>query len=34
MVFCFWSILEIWVISIGFRDTKDFVNVGICKPEF
>ena len=34
MMFCFKSILQIWVILIGFRDTNDFVNPGICKHEF
>ena len=34
MVFCFKSILQIWIILIGFRDTNDFVNPGICKHEF
>ena len=33
-MFCFWSILQIWIILIGFRDTNDFVNLGICKHEF
>ena len=31
MIFCFKSILQIWIISSGFRDTNDFVNLGICK---
>ena len=34
MMFCFQSILQIWIILIGFRDTNDFVNLGICKHEF
>ena len=34
MMFCFKSILQIWIILIGFRDTNDFVNPGICKHEF
>ena len=34
MIFCFRSILQIWIILIGFRDTNDFVNIGICKHEF
>ena len=34
MMFCFKSILQIWIILIGFRDTNDFVNLGICKHEF
>ena len=33
-MFCFKSILQIWIILIGFRDTNDFVNPGICKHEF
>ena len=27
MIFCFKSILQIWIILIGFRDTNDFVNL-------
>ena len=34
MMFCFKSILQTWIILIGFRDTNDFVNSGICKHEF
>ena len=34
MMFCFRSVLQIWIILIGFRDTNDFVNLGICKHEF
>ena len=34
MMFCFRSILQIWIILIGFRDTNDFLNLGICKHEF
>ena len=34
MIFCFSIILQIWIISIGFRDTDDFVNYGICRHEF
>ena len=34
MMFCFKSILQIWIILIGFRDTNDFVNPGIYKHEF
>ena len=34
MMFCFKNILQIWIILIGFRDTNDFVNPGICKHEF
>ena len=34
MMFYFESILQIWIILIGFRDTNDFVNLGICKHEF
>ena len=34
MKFCFRNILQIWIILIGFRDTNDFVNLGICKHEF
>ena len=34
MMFCFKNILQIWIILIGFRDTNDFVNLGICKHEF
>ena len=34
MVFCFRSILQIWIILIGFQDMKDFVNLGICKHDF
>ena len=30
MMFCFKSILQIWIILIGFRDTNDFANPGIC----
>ena len=26
--------LQIWIILLGFRDTNDFVNLGICKHEF
>ena len=33
-MFCFKSILQIWIILIGFRDTNDFVNPGTCKYEF
>ena len=29
MMFYFESILQIWIILIGFRDTNDFVNLGI-----
>ena len=25
--------LQIWIILLGFRDTNDFVNLGICKHE-
>ena len=32
-MFRFKSILQIWIILIGFRDTNDFVNLGICKHE-
>ena len=34
MMFCSKSILEIWIILIGFRDSNDFVNLGICIHEF
>ena len=34
MMFCFKSILQIWMIFIGFRDTNNFVNLGICRHEF
>ena len=34
MMFYFESILQIWIILIGFRETNDFVNLGICKHEF
>ena len=34
MMFYFESILQIWIILIGFRDTNDFVNFGICKHKF
>ena len=34
MMFCFKSILQIWIILIGFRDTNDFVNLDICKHDF
>ena len=34
MMFYFESILQIWIVLIGFRDTNDFVNLGICKHEF
>ena len=34
MMFCFRSILQIWSILIGFGDTNDFSNLGICKREF
>ena len=34
MMFCFRSILQIWIILIGLRDTNDSVNLGICKHEF
>ena len=34
MMFCFRSILQIWIILIGFRDMKDFVNLSICKHDF
>ena len=34
MMFCFRSILQIWIIMIGFRDTNDFLNLVICKHEF
>ena len=34
MMFCFKSILQIWITLIGFRDTIEFVNLGICKHEF
>ena len=34
MMFCFRSILQIWIILIGFRDTNYFMNLGICKHEF
>ena len=33
MMFCFRSILQIWIIFIGFRDMNDFVNLGICKHD-
>ena len=33
-MFCFRSILQIWIILIGFGDTNDLVNLGICKHEF
>ena len=33
-MFCFRSILQIWIILIGFRDTNYFMNLGICKHEF
>ena len=32
-MFCFRSILQIWIILISFRDTNNFVNLGICKHE-
>ena len=31
MMFCFRSILQIWMMSLGFRDTNDFVSLSICK---
>ena len=34
MMFHFRSILQIWIILIGFRDKNDFVNFGICKYWF
>ena len=34
MMFYFESILQIWIILIGFRDTNDFVTLGICTHEF
>ena len=34
MMFYFGSILQVWIILTGFRDTNDFVNLGICKHEF
>ena len=34
MIFCFGSILQIWIVLIGFRITNDLVNLGICKHEF
>ena len=34
MMFCFRSILQIWIISIRFWDMNNFVNVGICKHDF
>ena len=34
IMFYFESILQIWIILIGFRDTNEFVNLGICKHEF
>ena len=33
-MFCFRSILQIWIIFIGFRDMNDFMNLGICKHDF
>ena len=30
MMFCFKSILQIWIMLIGFRDTNDFVNLAIA----
>ena len=33
MMFCFRSILQIWIILSGFLDTDDFVNLGICKQD-
>ena len=33
MMFCFRSILQIWII-FHFRDTNDYVDLGICKHEF
>ena len=34
MMIYFESILQIWIILIGFRDANDCVNLGICKHEF
>ena len=34
MMFCFRSVLQIWILLIGFRCTNYFVNLGICKHEF
>ena len=34
MMYCFRTILQIWIILIGFWDTNDFVNLRICKHEF
>ena len=34
MMFCFGSILQIWIIFIDFRDMNDFVNLSICKHDF
>ena len=34
MMLCFRSILQIWIIFIGFRDMNDFVDLGICKHDF
>ena len=33
-MFCFRSILQIWIVLIGFRDTNCFMNLGICEHEF
>ena len=30
-MFCFKSILQIWIILIGFRDTNNFVNLGLLQ---
>ena len=32
-MFCFRSILQIWIILIGFQEKNSFVNLGICKHE-
>ena len=33
-MYCFRSILQISATLIGFRNTNDFVNLGVCKHEF
>ena len=33
-MFCFRSVLQIWIIFIGFRDMNDFVNLSIRKHDF
>ena len=33
MMFCFRSILQIWIILIGFRDTNENVIIKLIKPK-